>query len=111
MKLKDKIVFITGASAGIGEACARGFAAEEANLVLTARRIERLKTLSQELERIYNTHTFIGELDVRDNDKVDTFVESLPLDFQGINILLNNAGQRFNERVDFIVISNVQHVR
>ena len=51
LNLKDKIVFITGASSGIGEACAREFAKLKANLILAARRKDRLKKLANELEK------------------------------------------------------------
>ena len=58
ISLRDRIVFITGASAGIGAACARGFAAEGARLLLAARRVERLQTMEAELleaETLLNT--------------------------------------------------------
>lgn len=48
---KNKIVFITGASSGIGKACAEQFASQGARLILTARRIERIKDLSEELTK------------------------------------------------------------
>ncbi|KAB2852076.1 MAG: SDR family NAD(P)-dependent oxidoreductase, partial [Ignavibacterium sp.] len=55
--LEKKIVFITGASSGIGKSCAIEFANQKANLILTARREERLKVLANELENKYNIKT------------------------------------------------------
>ena len=49
-RLKDKIVFITGASSGIGAACAKAFAAESCRLILCARRMDRLKALAGNLD-------------------------------------------------------------
>ena len=92
MKLKDRVVFITGASAGIGAACARAFAAEGSALVLAARRLDRLKELAEELNRAYGTRSHVDELDVRERAKVEAFVNSIPQEFRNIDILVNNAG-------------------
>jgi 3-hydroxy acid dehydrogenase/malonic semialdehyde reductase len=92
LSLKDKIVFVTGASAGIGEATARAFAAEGARLLMCARRVERIKELAKTLEREHKTlaHTF--RLDVRDQAAVDKAVAGLPADWRAIDVLVNNAG-------------------
>jgi 3-hydroxy acid dehydrogenase/malonic semialdehyde reductase len=92
MKLKDRIVLITGASAGIGAACARAFAAEGAILVLAARRLDRLKELANELEKSFASRCHVAELDVRDRGRVKAFVNSIPPEFRAIDILVNNAG-------------------
>jgi NADP-dependent 3-hydroxy acid dehydrogenase YdfG len=92
MKLKDRVIFITGASSGIGAACARAFAAEGAILVLAARRLDRLKELAGELERSFDSRCHIDELDVRDRGRVEAFVNSIPPEFRAIDILVNNAG-------------------
>ena len=86
--LKNKIVFVTGASSGIGEACARKFAGAGAKLILAARRIDRLETLTKEL----GVPTHLIKLDVRDQEKVDSAIENLPDEWQAIDILVNNAG-------------------
>lgn len=86
--LKDKIVFITGASSGIGRACAEVFAAEECRLILSARRYERLEQLKSELD----TESIIIELDVRDQKKVKQAIRSLDESWSDIDILINNAG-------------------
>jgi len=90
--LKDKIVFITGASSGIGKSCAREFAAEGSKLILTARRIDRLKILSESLKEKYNTKSIIFKLDVMDNKNVQRVVSEFPEEWQSVDILINNAG-------------------
>lgn len=89
--MSEKTVFITGASAGFGEACARIFASEGARLILTARRTERLETLRDELEASASGIHII-QLDVRDRAAVETAVNSLPEGFREIDVLVNNAG-------------------
>jgi NADP-dependent 3-hydroxy acid dehydrogenase YdfG len=86
--LKDKIVFITGASSGIGRACAEVFAAEGCRLILSARRYARLKQMKSELD----TESIIIELDVRDQKKVKLAIRSLDESWSDIDILINNAG-------------------
>src|SRR5262245_24592687 len=82
------IVFITGASSGIGAATARAFALSGARLVLAARRRERLEALAAEL----NTETHLITLDVRDRAAVHQAVETVPSAFAAIDVLVNNAG-------------------
>jgi len=91
-RLRGKVVLITGASSGIGEACARAFAAEGAGLVLAARREERLRQLSRELETEHGVNCHAAGLDVRDPDAVERFEAGLPSELRAIDILLNNAG-------------------
>lgn len=86
--LKDKIVLITGASAGIGEAAARQFSQEGSKLILMARRKERLLALSEEL----NTPTLTIALDIRNWAEVNKAIASLTDDWRKIDILVNNAG-------------------
>jgi 3-hydroxy acid dehydrogenase / malonic semialdehyde reductase len=85
-------VLITGASAGIGEACARAFAAAGARLVLTARRRERLEALAAELRDAHGTESHLLTLDVRDREAVAAAVAGLPAEFAAIDLLVNNAG-------------------
>ena len=85
-----KTVFITGASAGFGEACARAFAAEGARLILTARRKEKLEALRNELSGAAGVH--IIQLDVRDRVAIDAAIAALPEAFREIDVLVNNAG-------------------
>ena len=88
ISLKDKIVLITGASSGIGEACAKAFAAEGAKLVLAARRVDRLNALAASL----GVPTHVVELDVTDKDAVASVLGGLPAAWREIDILINNAG-------------------
>jgi 3-hydroxy acid dehydrogenase/malonic semialdehyde reductase len=90
--LKDKIVFITGASSGIGEACAERFAEEGAKLLLCARRVERLNNLTKRLSSTFKANIHPFELDVRDKGQVDIALNSLPEKWKKIDILINNAG-------------------
>jgi NADP-dependent 3-hydroxy acid dehydrogenase YdfG len=90
--LAQKIIFITGASSGIGEACAKHFAAVGCRLIITARRLEKILALAEELKHQYNSHVLAIQLDVRDNERVKTVIHSLPAEWQAIDVLVNNAG-------------------
>ena len=68
--LKNRNVFITGASSGIGKACALAFAREGSNLLLAARRKDRIDTLARNLEKTYGVMTHSIQLDVRNHDEV-----------------------------------------
>ena len=83
---------MTGASSGIGQACARAFAAEGVRLILAARRLERLESLAEELKVEFGSETLVLELDVRDRELVNTAIKELPEAWRDIDILLNNAG-------------------
>lgn len=86
----SQTIFITGASAGFGAACARIFAREGNRLVLTARRIEPLIRLQGELSAVCEVH--ISPLDVTDREAVKAAIETLPERFREIDVLINNAG-------------------
>ncbi len=90
--LRNQIVFITGASSGIGRATALAFAAKGARLLLCARRADRLKTLAQEAKAVgaEAVHTFA--VDVRVRSTVESALASLPEVWKQISILVNNAG-------------------
>ena len=92
LSLKDKIVFITGASSGIGKACAEQFAALGAHVILTARRLERIQVLAEQLQQKYSIKTWVMQLDVRDQYAVKRAVDGLPAFWKPIAILINNAG-------------------
>ncbi|KAJ3112348.1 hypothetical protein HK098_008151, partial [Nowakowskiella sp. JEL0407] len=91
-RLAGKTIFITGASSGIGEAVAREFAKENANLILTARRIEKIEALADNLRISHGIKVLPVKLDVRDQEEVRNVVSGLPEDFKDINVLVNNAG-------------------
>jgi 3-hydroxy acid dehydrogenase / malonic semialdehyde reductase len=90
--LKDRIVCITGASAGIGEACAKAFAAAGARLLLAARREDRLGDVARSLAAEYDTPTHRVTLDVRDREAVERAFADLPSEWTAIDVLVNNAG-------------------
>ena len=87
-----KIVFITGATAGFGQACAYKFASDGFDLILNGRREERLYELEKELENKYNIACTVLPFDVRNQEQVFKAVQSLSPDWQKIDILVNNAG-------------------
>ena len=86
-----RIALITGASSGIGEACARKFAEGGYNLILTARRAEKLAELKAELEA-EGTKVKTLTFDVRDAEAAETAVDSLEPEWRKIDVLINNAG-------------------
>lgn len=93
ISLKDKVVLITGATAGIGEACAWRFAEEGAKLVLVGRRKEKLLSLQQELQNEFKgLKCHIEAISVIDTEKVMALPETLPSEFREVDILVNNAG-------------------
>ena len=91
-RLADKIVLITGASSGIGAACAEQFAAQGARLILAARRLERINELAQRLEDEHGKECCVVPFDVRDLGVVTRVLENLPEPWGAIDILINNAG-------------------
>jgi len=91
-RLKNKIVLITGASSGIGKACAEAFAREGADLILTARRLQLIDKLSQSLKKKFKIKIFTAKLDVRNKEEVQDLISSLSKEWRKIDILLNNAG-------------------
>jgi 3-hydroxy acid dehydrogenase/malonic semialdehyde reductase len=91
-RVRGNLILITGASSGIGAACARRFAAEGANLVLWARRRDRLEQLGAELERGHGVAVRLAQVDVRDRAAVNRAAEALVAAGQVPDVLLNNAG-------------------
>ena len=90
--ITDKIVFITGASSGIGAGCARKFASQGASLILNARNEEKLSALKEELEQQYGARVCLLPFDVRDRKTAAEALASLPDEWKAIDILINNAG-------------------
>lgn len=88
----SKIVFITGASSGIGAACARKFAKEGYTLLLNARSVDKLQAIKTELENAYGTDVHILPFDVRDREAAAKALTTLPESYQTIDLLVNNAG-------------------
>ncbi|MHB8580245.1 MAG: SDR family oxidoreductase [Ignavibacteriaceae bacterium] len=91
-KLRGKTIFITGASSGIGKACAEAFAKEGSRLILAARREDRLLEIRKYLEKKYGVKTKSYKLDVRDLKEVKKIISSFPENWKKIDVLINNAG-------------------
>lgn len=87
----SKIALITGATAGIGEACARLFAEQQYDLILLARRTERLDSLSEELSTDFGIEVKTLVIDVRQKEAVQK-LENLPEEWKKVDVLINNAG-------------------
>lgn len=87
-----KTVFITGATAGFGEACAVKFAQSGYRLILNGRREERLHHLKQRLEKEYEISCYILPFDVQNNELVVNGINNLPPEWKNIDVLINNAG-------------------
>jgi serine 3-dehydrogenase len=91
-RLADRLVVVTGATSGIGEACARRLARDGARLVLWARRLDRLERLADALEAEHGRHVHVARVDVRDRNAVLAAARAL-LDAGDVpHALVNNAG-------------------
>lgn len=88
----NKIVFITGSSSGIGEACAEIFAKNGDRIILNGRREERIDKIAERLNKNYGVETFQANFDVRNRKAAETAIEALPENWKDIDILVNNAG-------------------
>ncbi len=86
------IVLITGATSGFGEACAKKFAANGYDLIITGRREERLTTLQQQLQQEYKIAVLPLCFDVRDQQAVNSILGNIPDKWKAVSILINNAG-------------------
>lgn len=86
----NKIVLITGATAGFGEACAEIFAENGSCLILTGRRMDRLEKIQKRLSKKTKVH--ILNFDVRNFEEVENAINSLPAHWKEIDVLVNNAG-------------------
>ncbi len=115
--LTDQTVLITGASAGIGSACAEAFAAEGARLVLTARRAARLRRVADALRERHGADVLPLVFDVREVAAVDDALGGLPQAWAGVDVLVNNAGlsrgldpayENTPEQIDQMVDTNVK---
>ncbi|RUL58584.1 SDR family NAD(P)-dependent oxidoreductase [Prevotella koreensis] len=89
--MKQKIALITGATSGIGQACARRFAQNGYAVIITGRNERKLSNLKKELEE---SGTMVLSLifDVRESDKAEAAISSLPEEWKAIDVLVNNAG-------------------
>ncbi|NQW30978.1 MAG: SDR family NAD(P)-dependent oxidoreductase [Ignavibacteria bacterium] len=90
--MNNSVVLITGASSGIGEACAQAFARIGSKLILFARRSERLEKIAEDLSNEFSTECIVRQVDVRDKTAVQMAVAKLPAEWKNIDVLVNNAG-------------------
>jgi NADP-dependent 3-hydroxy acid dehydrogenase YdfG len=91
-RLADQVVLVTGASSGIGAACARAFAAEGARLVLLARRRDRMEATVPDLRARGAANVTVVPVDVRDAAAVQRAIDELPAAAKAVEVLVNNAG-------------------
>ena len=87
-----KIICITGASSGFGEACAFKFSENHYDLIIAGRREEKLITLKETLEKKFGNRVHVLRLDVSDRTAVENAFKFLPDEWKKIDLLLNNAG-------------------
>ena len=88
----NKTALITGATSGIGAACARKFAGAGYRVIITARRAEQLAAMAGELQKEYGVEVLTLCFDVRDLEAVKRALDSLPAAWRDIDVLVNNAG-------------------
>jgi 3-hydroxy acid dehydrogenase / malonic semialdehyde reductase len=105
VSIQNQIILITGASSGIGAACARAFAQLGAKLILAARRLDRLEKLAEDLAQS-GCQTYLLQLDVRDRAQVESALAALPASWAAVDILVNNAG--LSRGLDKLYEGNVQ---
>lgn len=91
MDIKGKVVIVTGASSGIGEAAAREFGREGAKVVLAARRVDKLDALAKEIETL-GSQTLVVQADLSRLDDIQKMVSNTLQTFGRIDVLVNNAG-------------------
>ena len=90
--LKEKIVFITGASSGIGKSCAYAFGKAGANLIINARRKNLIDEIADDIRKKFGVKVYAYKLDITKRDDVVNSIKTLPVEFKNIDILINNAG-------------------
>ena len=88
----SKTILITGASSGFGKAIAEKFAAGGWNLILTARRKEKLEAVAADLEKQFGVKTLCLVFDIQNKEEVFKHLGNLPAEWQAVDLLVNNAG-------------------
>lgn len=113
MSLKNKTVVITGASSGIGKACAEEFAKRGANLVLGARQYVTLCEVAQQIEKQYGVRAIAVQCDVAKEEDCQHLIKQAELTLNRIDILINNAGismRALFKDLDLVVIKNLMDI-
>lgn len=98
--MRNKVVFITGATSGIGKACAYKFASEGADIILNGRKEELMEEIKNELTAM-GVDVLLLPFDVRDREAMRSAVESLDGNWENIDVLINNAGLVFGVDKEF----------
>jgi NADP-dependent 3-hydroxy acid dehydrogenase YdfG len=109
MDIQNKVVIVTGASEGIGEATAKLFAAQGAQVVLAARSADKLSAVKQSITATGGTAIAIST-DMRDQGSVKALVEQTKQHFGRIDILINNAGQSVYAPIEHINVEQYQQI-
>ena len=107
MNFKDKVIVITGASSGIGEASAIKFAKKNAKVVLVARRKEKLLQVQKEVSE-YTDFTLVCQCDVSNKSQVKEMVDMVLDTFGRIDVLVNNAGFVIYGKVSDLTIEEIE---
>ena len=92
LKLKDKIVLVTGSTRGIGKAIAQAFAKEGAKVIITGTIKDRAVKVAEELKNTYGVETLGLEMNIADSESVKKAFSEIEKKFKGVDILVNNAG-------------------
>jgi 3-hydroxy acid dehydrogenase/malonic semialdehyde reductase len=90
--MKEKIIFITGATSGFGKAAAYKFAEHGWNVIITGRRAERLKEIEEEITKTYSTKVLTLCFDIRNRKQTEQVINDIPHGWKKIDVLVNNAG-------------------
>ena len=98
--MKNKIVLITGATSGIGRACAHKFASMGADIILNGRKVELMEEIKNELVAL-GVDVLLLPFDVRDREAMRAAVDSLEGKWKNIDVLINNAGLVFGVDKEF----------
>jgi NAD(P)-dependent dehydrogenase (short-subunit alcohol dehydrogenase family) len=109
VNLKEKVAFVTGASSGLGARFAKVLAASGANVVLAARRVDRLKELRAEIEAA-GCAAYVTALDVTDGDSIKAAVDDAESHVGQIDILVNNSGVSTTQRLTDVTPADYEHV-
>ena len=109
MNFKDKVVVITGASSGIGEASAIKFAKKGAKIALVARRKDKLLEVENKIKK-FSQSTLVCQCDVSNKEEVDLMSKIVLDKFGRIDILVNNAGFIIYGQVNQLLFVNVMYL-
>lgn len=90
--LNNKIVFITGASSGIGKACAYAFAQEKAKLIISSRSKNKIDEIAADIRAKFGVDVYTLKLDVTDRELIKNTIYEMPEEWKNIDILVNNSG-------------------